>query len=112
MNDQGTCWGRWWGTQKSLFKAIDMSLEKIGQPILFNTIYLATKGRQWLLCKIKLEPIWLVQKWIVIEKTYRNCQLSATFLGIVQYDIMISLIYCFNHQHLKSCKLSLSEFYY
>ena len=37
MNDQGTCWGRWWGTQKSLLKAIDMSLEKIGKPILFNT---------------------------------------------------------------------------
>ena len=67
-----------------------MSLEKIGQPTLFNSTYLGMKGRQWLVHKIKLEPIWLVQKWIVLEKTYRNCLLVLLFGA---YDIISHILF-------------------
>lgn len=60
VDDQGKGWGSWWETQESLLKAIDMSLEKTGQPILVNRVFLDLKGGHCLLHKIKLEPIWLV----------------------------------------------------
>lgn len=57
--DQRNSWGSWWEIQESLLKTTDMSLEKMCQPILVNSVSVDLKSRQCSLHKIKNLFVWV-----------------------------------------------------